>query len=1087
MTKYTESIRKQYAKEWLCIMLLFFYGLTVGMAHFESLRHDGKSAIFVVVEMYGPALMMACGQGFVSPDQSLYPELHKFLEGEEETFSKENLPEHVEVGTSTVAAYHRYLLYLVATVWRIFGISWAHLEGVISLMLGWYAVALYLLLRFFLSRILSFFSTLFFILSPAVMTVLPDIRDFSKAPFTITLLCILLWLAHKHSRLQFQILAATLLGIIHGIALGFRQDTLVLLPLCICVLAFPLFLKHDTSRWKRLAPMLIYLALFFLLASPLLKRMEGAAQPQHALVQGFSKDRLELLGMEEAPYYTTLSGADFYTFAMLYDFAERSPKLSVPDAFDDKDSEAAGQQWLHEAVFLYPADIVARAWAAVCQSFRYADAFPPSFSEPTSAHSYIYDLHRSLAFAMHHAGVLLALVAFIILLRQSPAKALWLFVASCYVLGYTSIQASSRHSFHLSFTSLLVLAFCLETLIKSLWRRKSSTTMAPSGKTRRQTVVFWGGLLACALVIVLPLWVLRWYQTQQLRPVITMAMEAPRTPLPISQKDYCGWTVFSVDNSEDGNASSELASLYKLLAAPWDEELKLWHSRTSYLMAEFDAAADVDHLIHLYDAKTLDNNFSQLLRLPKLNQSGDVLRYFFPVYELLKPELHETLSLTRNRFTGLAIPKALAPHFLGLYEVHLPPEQRHLIAFASMDEQIPAPLFTRLNFIPDPLYYYHTEDRKFRNTILCEGAQRFNRQPEAVLFAQAQVILADLPQLQLPAIYNLISHNHWDEALEGALAANPENRLEAEQLWDCLELIAKLSLYEDHTERCLAALDAMQLLLPEKYAEAALLRIEAFERVGLKKEALEAYQKYLLHRPDDHTKAAAAHVLMSDFFSPEEKISFWKVLVDAISGEAHLYRYLAQALDLLDKEELAKEAFENAYRLDSEDPLNRICKTIMEREGSTAEELKDNITELAQAYPEEHFFIVERLEKEAWYLSGKGEHHKAGTLLLLAAEYSSDSERLRLKAFQQFTGAGNYEKAETGLLELLKGSYGAEAAEALYVTHKLSRSLPDSVALWQQLQQLYPENQTLKTLYNQLREEKDKEALTPEEQEKQPL
>ncbi|NLN92298.1 MAG: hypothetical protein GX130_03180 [Candidatus Hydrogenedens sp.] len=1070
MSKYTDSARKGYRKDWLCILLLFFYGLSVGLVHFESLREDGKSAVFVVVELYGPALMMACGHGFIYPSESSHPELRKFLEGEEETFSKDLLPEDIKSGSSTVAAYHRYLLYMVAAVWRIFGISWAHLEIVISVMLGWFAVSLYLLFRFFLSRLLSFLSTLFFVVSPAVLAVLPDLRDFSKAPFTITLLCILLWLSNKRTHLQFQIIAATVLGTVHGIALGFRQDMLILFPLSVCVLAFPILLKQSASRWKRLFPLLIYLSLFFLLASPLLQRMEGAAQPQHALVQGFAKDRLDLLGIKEAPYYTMLSGADYYTFAMLYSFADRSPHLSVPDVFDDKNAEAVGQRWLQESLLLFPADMVTRAWAAVCQSFRYSGAYPPSLPEPTVIHKYICNLHRSFAFAMHYAGVLLAMIALVILVRKSPAQALWLFLATSYVLGYTSLQAFSRHSFHLSFTSILVLCFCLEALIKKLWALKNPGS-AINLNQKRNPYIIWGTLLAFFCIVFFPLWILRWYQTQQLRPIIENCIHAARTPLSVSKQDCLGWTIFSLESSETDSNPGELKSLYKLVAACFNKELRLWHSRTKYLMAEFEAVADLDHLIHLYSRSTVDNNFSQLLRIPKPLRSGKTVGYFFPVYELLKPEIHEAPAFGRNHFTGIAVPKELAPYFSGLYEVQLSEKLTHLISFSCTDDKIPGPLFCTIDPVPNPLYYYHTEDRKFCNADLSAAALHFGTKAEAVLFAEAQVILSDLPAIQIAAIHNLITLDRLDVALEGALSVKPANHLEKHLLLDNLEMIAKLSLYRNDTESCLVALDAMEVLAPEEYSKFALFRIEACERAGLKKEALEVYQKYLLRFPNDQSVASGAHILMSDFLSPEEKCAFWQLLIANNEDQAYFFRYLAMTFDQLDKEELAKDAYRKAYNLDPKDLLNIICHTLAESENTAIEDTKNRIMELAALHPQEHPFIVERLEKEASYSSEKGQHDKAASLLLLAADYGNNRDSLMLKAYQQYTGAGNYQKAEDGLLTLLESSCSREAVQALYITAKLNRDFPDRLNFWLDLQNSHPDNEAISSILSSVYED----------------
>ena len=117
------------------------------------------------------------------------------------------------------------------------------------------------------------------------------------------------------------------------------------------------------------------------------------------------------------------------------------------------------------------------------------------------------------------------------------------------------------------------------------------------------------------------------------------------------------------------------------------------------------------------------------------------------------------------------------------------------------------------------------------------------------------------------------------------------------------------------------------------------------------------------------------------------------------------------------------------------------------------------------------------MEREAFYLSEKGLHQKAGALLLLAAEYSPDSERLSLKASQQFTGAGDYERAEKGLVKLLDSSYAEEAAQALYVTVTLSREFSDRRDFWLGLQEAHPDNSTITSLLYTMYDDRARELL----------
>jgi hypothetical protein len=856
--------------------------------------------------------------------------------------------------------------------------------------------------------------------------------------------------------------------------MGFRQDALIFLPLCICVLIFPVFLKKDIALWKSLAPLFLYLSVFFVLASPMLQRMEGAAQPQHVLIQGFARDRMDQLGIKEASYQSLLSGSDFYIFAFLSDFASRTPDLTVPQIYNDEDAVAAGQRWLEEAVFLYPADLATRGWMAIWRILRYADAFPPFFAEPAGLYRFFNQLHRSFSYFMHGAGLPLGILALVLVALKSPGTALIIFLCSSYILGYTALQTASRHTFHLSFFPFLITAFLVESAIKQIWKRKQThSTVHP----KKQYKAALGVLLLCIALIVLPVPLLRWYQIRQIRPVINSCIQAHRTPLLFSEKDHCGWTFFTLKTAKRSNARTELTALYSLLAACFNSEINLFHTRTKYLMAEFDGSSEITCLLHNYDSPILNFNFSQVLRIPKAEGTGQVLRYFFPVYEVLGPELEERFLFKRTRFTSIAVPKEFASHFRGLYEIHLPQEHRHLIAFTSVDEAIPRSLFYTPDLLPDPVCYHHVENDKLTNTVFSEGAHRFGSDEQTILFSEAQLILSDEPTDQMVAAQRLINLNRLDESLDGLLQIKITDPSEKEKLLAILDLVARISLYDNATGRCLTALTALETLAPEQRITTSLLKIEACERVGWKEEAVEIYGDYLREFPDDKATATRGHILLSDGFSLDEKYAFWLSLTDHSPDQGHFQLYRAMALDLKNKESLAKEAYAKAFALDPQDPKIMISHTIAQAEDDSVEQIGQNTKEFAANHPEHRPLICERLEREAFYLSEKGLHQKAGALLLLAAEYSPDSERLSLKASQQFTGAGDYERAEKGLVKLLDSSYAEEAAQALYVTVTLSREFSDRRDFWLGLQEAHPDNSTITSLLYTMYDDRARELL----------
>ena len=93
-----------------------------------------------------------------------------------------------------------------------------------------------------------------------------------------------------------------------------------------------------------------------------------------------------------------------------------------------------------DVVKRFPADLAARGCAAVLRPLRYADAYPPTFVEPTSWHSTLYAAHRALATHLHRFGVFYGLLALMVVAAAQPVLAVGLFLVCLYVFGYIAVQ-----------------------------------------------------------------------------------------------------------------------------------------------------------------------------------------------------------------------------------------------------------------------------------------------------------------------------------------------------------------------------------------------------------------------------------------------------------------------------------------------------------------------------------------------------------------------------------------------------------------------------------------------------------------------
>ena len=130
-------------------------------------------------------------------------------------------------------------------------------------------------------------ATLLFMISPAMLCLLTELRDFSKAPFMLSMLVGIGWLLKYRVRSRQLFFWAVAFGLLAGVGMGFRQDVFVFLPLALVVLAVSAIRTEDAGRWLRLSALPLCLACSYLVAWPMLGRMEGAAHPGHHLVQGF--------------------------------------------------------------------------------------------------------------------------------------------------------------------------------------------------------------------------------------------------------------------------------------------------------------------------------------------------------------------------------------------------------------------------------------------------------------------------------------------------------------------------------------------------------------------------------------------------------------------------------------------------------------------------------------------------------------------------------------------------------------------------------------------------------------------------------
>ena len=165
--------------------MLFVGSFAVSQLAMQGFRAAGARPFFYQSN-FEPAVMMACGRGFVtSPTRPLA--LTEFLNVQRNDFDCAQLPAAMtELPVTSAANANWYYLYgTAAAVWKFTGVSWTALDRVGSAMSATGAVFLYGLFRLISGAGLAAAIALVLTLSPANLTHLLSLRDYSKAPFVL--------------------------------------------------------------------------------------------------------------------------------------------------------------------------------------------------------------------------------------------------------------------------------------------------------------------------------------------------------------------------------------------------------------------------------------------------------------------------------------------------------------------------------------------------------------------------------------------------------------------------------------------------------------------------------------------------------------------------------------------------------------------------------------------------------------------------------------------------------------------------------------------------------------------------------------
>ena len=483
-------------------------------------------------DQFAPAVMEACGRGFVNVDAAGSPQLLAFLYQRIDRLKCDDVPETLRlVPVNGFQATSRYLMAMVARVWRLTGVGWRALDVLMCAFFAVTVTAAYAAVRLGCGRTLSVAVVLLWVLSPRHLHNLPHLRDYSKAPFFVLML-IAMGAAFVERQPRRLIALGAIFGIVQGIGFGMRTDMMLnFIPFLIALCAAPVErLRHE---WKpRVACAAVAIVAFAAASFPVIRAYASNGSLWHVSLLGLTAPHDENLNIDfpRTAYTFPYAHNDNYIVAVIQAYwsrvhPEKPPVVMLTPAYDE-----ACRHYFATVARNFPADIGARMLSAGIHVANLPFLMDGRVALGITGGPLAWiSEHRSRLLERFNGIGPLLLAGVLVVVGISRLSYV---VVSALLLGnfltYPFLEFQGRHIFHLEFLMLAVFASGGSLLVRLVRARGGEMSAAPIG-TRAVRSAAAVGLLFASIVIAL--FAARAIQAPRARTLIMSYLNAPTTPL----------------------------------------------------------------------------------------------------------------------------------------------------------------------------------------------------------------------------------------------------------------------------------------------------------------------------------------------------------------------------------------------------------------------------------------------------------------------------------------------------------------------------------------------------------------------------
>lgn len=591
----------------------------------------------VLPSVFGTAVMVATGRGFVEPVWSEAPALESFLKQERTTLRPGDIPADLPVREPLEWGYrHRYLFYAVSSVWHVFGISWNVFKGFMVAMFCISVLLVYGILRIGMGRLVSFGGTVLFMLSPTVLASLPQPRDFHKAVFILAALLILGCLVKYPMRRVAFWGCALLLGSIVGIGIGFRNDPAIcILPGTVVLLSCRRPVR-GLALGQRIVAVILLVVTYQVVGWPILKVYRETGQPAHDVGMGLATKCDNAMRVGKASYERVYMFNDPF-IVDTFDTSFRRETGGANKCY----LEQSGRRFLYKMASTFPADMLVRLYSAVLAIV--GDLSPP----------------MGQAFG-RRIMLCMVIAAFVLMSRSDMRNACIVAFLFLYFCGYPCLQFEPRHCFHLAIAPIWVAGYTVDRLLRTTgvlqrWTGATKTDLS-HGVFHKDSLHSWSSV-AClgaglGLLLIAPVWAASPFQHRAVMSLVHSYANAESVDVETRRIDCGDWVLFHptgphsqhlLVSATDNTVTQDSCWYLDLANVPGSLEVMLW-----YETVPLQGPPDYSQVL--------------LVRSGESELEGPA-KYFFPVYET-------GMGLAGwQKFSGVAFRREFAGVFRGLHRV----------------------------------------------------------------------------------------------------------------------------------------------------------------------------------------------------------------------------------------------------------------------------------------------------------------------------------------------------------------------------------------------------------------------------------